>query len=603
MCADCEREFHDPAERRFHAQPNACPRCGPRVRLLDSHGYESLAGEPLSLAADLLRHGAILALKGLGGYHLACNALDPNAVGRMRAKKHREEKPFALMARDLGVIDRFCFVTAEDARSLCSNRRPIVLLRRRENLQLAEGVAPEHRHLGFMLPYTPLHHLLLAGADFPLVMTSGNVSEEPIAYKDDDALRRLGQIADYFLVHDREIHMRCDDSVTRIFEKQELILRRSRGYAPQPISLHAFFVRPVLACGAHLKNTFCVGKERHAFMSHHIGDLQNYETLESFTSGIEHFQNLFAVQPDVVAHDLHPDYLSTRYALGLDGLTRIAVQHHHAHIASCMTEHGLEGPVIGVAFDGLGYGDDGTIWGGEFLVATLSGYERRAHLRYAPMAGGDRAIREPWRMALSYLRDALGQDPLALALPGWETIEAKKIEIVTSMMERGLNTIQTSSCGRLFDAVASIIGLRHYANYEGQAAIELESTALEDVTESYPFAVGAARPWEIDLRPAIERLAGERRDKHSIGSMAAKFHNTVVAVIVETCGRLRQSDGLNLVCLSGGTFQNMYLLQRAVPALREFGFEVYLNRNVPSNDGGIALGQAAVANAIVKRGD
>jgi hydrogenase maturation protein HypF len=602
MCDHCESEFHNPADRRFHAQPNACPQCGPRVRLLDSRGHEILEGDPISRAARLLRRGVVLAVKGLGGYHLACNAFDHDAVRRLRARKCREDKPFAVMAPDLRAVRQLCFVAEEDETLLRSRARPIVLLRKRENIQIAEAVAPAHRHLGLMLPYTPLHHLLLLDADVPLVMTSGNLSEEPIAYEDDDALRRLGKVAEYFLVHDRDIHMRCDDSVTRTIEGRELLIRRSRGYAPQPISVAAPFVQPILACGAHLKNTFCVAKERHVFMSHHIGDLENYETLDSFAKGIEHFKNLFAIEPSLIAHDLHPEYLSTKYALKFEGLVKIGVQHHHAHIASCMAEHGLAGPVIGVAFDGLGYGGDGTIWGGEFLVATLSGYERRAHLRYVPLAGGNRAIREPWRMALSYLRDALGTDPISLGLPDWNAIPEKKIEIVTSMMERGLNTVQTSSCGRLFDAVASIMGLRHEVNYEGQAAIELEMATLEGVSESYPFEIGATSPWEVDMRPAIEHLVRDVKMRLPVGSIAARFHNTLVAVIVEVCRRLRETDGLNLVCLSGGTFQNAYLLERVIPALRVRGFEVYLNSKVPTNDGGIALGQAAVANAIVQQG-
>jgi hydrogenase maturation protein HypF len=603
MCADCEREFYDPANRRFHAQPNACPRCGPRVHLLDSSGCEILDGDPIVHAATSLRRGALVAVKGLGGYHLACNALDRGAVGRLRARKHREEKPFALMVQNLGVARQLCVAASEDERLLCSDRRPIALLSKRENIPIAEEVAPGQRHLGLMLPYTPLHHLLLADADIPLVLTSGNVSEEPIAYKDEDALLRLGGIAEYFLVHDREIHMRCDDSVARTVGGREVTIRRSRGYAPQPISVAVRFVRPLLACGGHLKNTFCLGKGRHAFMSHHIGDLENYETLDAFVKGIEHFKRLFAIEPAVIAHDLHPDYLSTKYALAMDGLARIGVQHHHAHIASCMAEHGLNGPVIGIAFDGLGYGGDGTIWGGEFLVADLARYTRRAHLRYVPLAGGDRAIREPWRMALSYLRDALGEDPISLALPGWDAISGKKIAIVTSMIERGLNTVQTSSCGRLFDAVASIIGLRHRANYEGQAAIELEMAACDGIEDSYPFAIQGTGPWEIDMRPAIESLVLEARKRRLIGSMAAKFHNTLVAAIVEICRRLRESEGLNLVCLSGGTFQNSYLLTRVLLALRDRGFAAFVNQKVPPNDGGIALGQAAVANAIAREGD
>src|SRR5215471_1158791 len=531
MCDDCAREFHDPADRRFHAQPNACPQCGPRVHLLDRHGHKILNGDPISHATRLLQRGAVLAVKGLGGYHLACNAFDQDAVSRLRAKKHREDKPFAVMAANLQTIKQLCLVSDQDEKLLQSVARPIALLRKRDKTQIADAVAPSQRRLGLMLPYTPLHHLLLSDLDIPLVMTSGNVSEEPIAYKDGDALRRLGKIAEYFLVHDREIHMRCDDSVARTIDKQELLIRRSRGYAPRPIAMAVPFVKPVLACGAHLKNTFCLGKERHAFMSHHIGDLENYETWDSFVKGIEHFKNLFAIEPAMIAHDLHPDYLSTKYAVSINGPTKIGVQHHHAHIASCMAEHGLEGPVIGVAFDGLGYGGDGTIWGGEFLVAKLSGYERRAHLRCVPLAGGDRAIREPWRMAVSYLRDALGKDPFSLGLPGWDVILEKKIEIVISMMQRRLNTVETSSCGRLFDAVASIIGLRHEVNYEGQAAIELEMVAFEGVSESYLFEIGSNNPWEIDVRSTIEHLVRDVKMGSVAGFIAAKFHNTLLAVI------------------------------------------------------------------------
>lgn len=395
MCGYCSREYHDSNNRRFHAEPNACPQCGPQVRLRDARGGEISDGDAISQAAHLLQQGAIVAVKGLGGYHLACNALDEDAVRRLRAKKHREDKPFAVMVSDSRAIKKFCLVDDEEQALLCAQERSIVLLRKRKDIQIAEAVAPAHRYLGLMLPYTPLHHLLLADAGVPLVMTSGNLSEEPIAYKDDDAVRRLGGIAEYFLVHDREIHMRCDDSVARTIGKQELLIRRSRGYAPRPISVSVPFIRPVLACGAHLKSTFCLGKERHAFVSHHIGDLENYETFNSFVNGITHFKNLFAIEPDVIAHDLHPEYLSTKYSVRVSGLTRIGVQHHHAHIASCMAEHGLEGPVIGVAFDGLGYGGDGTIWGGEFLVARLSDYERRAHLRCVPLAGGIERFANP----------------------------------------------------------------------------------------------------------------------------------------------------------------------------------------------------------------
>lgn len=602
MCAACAREYHDAADRRFHAQPNACSKCGPQVRLLNVRGEEIMESEPISHAAYLLRHGGIVAVKGLGGYHLACNAFDEHAVRRLRSKKRREDKPFALMAPDMKAIKGVCFVSDEEECLLRSVRRPIVLLPSYGASPIAGEVAPGHRTLGWMLPYTPLHHLLLADTGLALVMTSANLSDEPIAYKDTDAFHRLGGIADYFLVHDRDIHMRCDDSVVRIIGRQELTLRRSRSYAPQPIRSAASFVEPLLACGAHLKNTFCLAKDRHVFMSHHIGDLENYETLTSFEQGIEHFKKLFDIVPAVIAHDLHPDYLSTQYALKLDGVKTIGVQHHHAHIASCMAEHDLSAPVIGVALDGTGYGTDGTIWGGEFLRADLAGFKRRAYFRKVALPGGVAAIRQPWRMGLSYLLDALCQDPHGLKLPGWQEIPAKQMELVASMIARGVNSVQTSSCGRLFDAVASILALRHEVNYEGQAAVELESVAAEGIADSYPFAIGDTLPWSIDMRPMIKQIVRELQMKVTARQIAAKFHNTLVAVILDVCERVREFDGLSSVCLGGGVFQNAYLLERVVPALRASGFSVYRNLKVPLNDGGVCLGQAVIANEIIRRG-
>ncbi len=602
MCAACAREYHDAADRRFHAQPNACSTCGPQVHLLNDRGEEISESEPISHAAYLLRHGGIVAVKGLGGYHLACNAFDAHAVRRLRSKKRREDKPFALMAPDMKAIKGACFVSEEEECLLRSVRRPIVLLASYNTSPLAGGVAPGQRTLGWMLPYSPLHHLLLADTGLALVMTSANLSDEPIAYRDADALDRLGGIADYFLVHDRDIHVRCDDSVVRIIGRQELTLRRSRSYAPQPIRSVTGFVEPLLACGAHLKNTFCLAKDRHVFMSHHIGDLENYETLTSFEQGIEHFKKLFDIHPALVAHDLHPNYLSTQYAAKLDGVKTIGIQHHHAHIASCMAEHDLSAPVIGVALDGTGYGTDGTIWGGEFFAADLAGFTRRAHFRTVALPGGVAAMRQPWRMALSYLLDALCQDPRALNLPGWQAIPARQIELVASMIARGVNSVQTSSCGRLFDAVASILALRHEVNYEGQAAVELESVAAEGIAESYPLAIGDTLPWSIDMRPMIAQIVRELQMKVTARQIAAKFHNTLVAVILDVCARVRALDGLNTVCLGGGVFQNAYLLERVVPALRASGFSVYRNVLVPLNDAGICLGQAVIANEIIRRG-
>lgn len=602
MCRACEREYHDPTDRRFHAQPNACPACGPQLILRIPGQAETAGDDALLIAASLLRRGKIVAIKGLGGYHLACDALDDDAVARLRRRKQREDKPFALMAADLDAVQRFCVVDDIEAKQLLARQRPIVLLRKRQPNPIASNVAPSQGSLGVMLPYTPLHHLLLQECRLTLVMTSGNLSDEPIAYDDSEAVERLSAITDIFLLHDRPIQLRCDDSVVRVIANRPVMLRRARGYAPSPFHHTARFGQPSLACGADLKVSFCLAKDDRVVLSHHIGDLANYEAYRSYVEAIEHYQRLCAIRPAVVAHDLHPQYLSTQYACARPDITRIAVQHHHAHIASCMAENHLTGPVLGVAFDGLGYGTDGAIWGGEFLIADLAGYERAAHLRYVPLAGGDAAIRQPWRAALSYLRDALGGAVADLPLPHWETLSSKQIALVQTLTARGLNTVRTSSCGRLFDAVAAIIGLRHEVTYEGQAAIELEAIALAGIQERYSFDLGSARPMEIDFRPAIAAIVRDLRAGIGTGSIAAKFHNTVSAAIVETCQRLRRSGAPRQVCLSGGVFQNVYLLDRLLAALAASGFEVFFNAQVPTNDGGIALGQAMVANEIIRRG-
>ena len=603
VCSECRREFEDPDDRRFHAQAIACWECGPRLGLADASSRELPSEDPIQRATELLGEGAIVAVKGLGGYHLACDAFHNEAVGRIRRRKHREEKPFALMASDLESTSKICFVDPEEERLLCSPSRPIVLLKKREPNLIAEEIAPRQNFLGVMLPYTPLHHLLLKRAPHMLVMTSGNPSQEPICRTNEEAFSRLRGIADYFLVHNRTIQVRCDDSVMRSVGGRQLIIRRSRGFVPRSISLSKPFAKPVLACGAQLKNTFCLGKDHYAFLSHHIGDLQNYETFTSFIEDVEHFKRLFGVVPLIVAHDLHPGYLSTRYALDLNGVSRVAVQHHHAHVASCMAEHGLEGPVIGVAFDGLGYGADGAIWGGEFLISSLIGYERRAHFRYIPLAGGDTAVRQPWRSAVAYILDALGSDPVSLRLPGWDTVSPRNLDLVQSMIRQGTNTVPTSSCGRLFDAVAAIVGFRHQVNYEGQAAVELEMAAQPGIDSAYEFDINQGRCWEIDFRPTIKSIAHEVEKKWPVPLIAAKFQNTVVMVIVEVCRRLREMEDVNRVCLSGGTFQNLYILERVIPRLQEFGFEVFRNVEVPPNDGGISLGQAVIADAMLRKGE
>ena len=600
MCERCAAEYHDPASRRFHAQPVCCPACGPRLTLLDAGG-QPLPGPPdastaLDAAVALLRQGAIVAVKGLGGYHLAADAASEAAVAALRARKHREDKPFAVMAADLAAARRLCLTGDAEAALLASPSRPIVLLPRLAGAQVAESAAPGNRQLGVMLPYTPLHHLLLAEVGRPLVLTSGNVSDEPIAYRDDDALARLAGIADAFLTHDRDIHMRADDSVARTFRDRPMLIRRSRGFAPEP--LHAGgFPRHVLACGAELKNTFCLAKEHRAFVSPHIGDLENAETLRSFTEGIAHYARLFDVAPQVVAYDLHPDYLSTKYALDReDGVELVGVQHHHAHIASCLADNGADGPVIGVAFDGTGYGTDGTIWGGEFLVADLAAFARCGHLATVPMPGGAAAIRQPWRMAAAYLNE------LGLAGQGGVAERnAARWDAVVTMARRGINAPRTSSAGRLFDAAAALLGVRDEISYEGQAAIELEQLADPGEAGAYHAAIAPGpvpgEPFHAAGADLIRAAVADLAARVPREVIAARFHHGLAALVEDGCVLLRERHGLSTVALSGGVFQNHLLLGSVVARLEARGFTVLTHSRVPCNDGGISLGQAVVAAA------
>jgi len=587
MCPACRAEYDDPANRRFHAQPNACPECGPQL------------SAPIGEAQQRLAAGEIVAVRGLGGFHLACDPRNDTTVRRLRERKRRSDKPFALMARDLAAVEAFCVLSGEDRRTLESSRRPIVILPRRPESDISAAVAPGNRTIGVMLPYTPLHHLLFAGAPYDaLVMTSGNLSEEPIVTANEEARERLRPLADWFLLHDRDIYMRADDSVVRTFEGRERVLRRSRGYVPQAIDL-GMQMAEVLACGGELKNTFCLSKGRYAVLSQHIGDMQNYETLIFFEETLANLKKLFRAAPRAVAYDLHPGYLSTQYALRIPDLEKIGVQHHHAHIASCMAENGLRGPVIGVALDGTGYGTDGRIWGGEFLIADYAGFARRAHFRYVPLAGGDAAIRQTWRPALAYLADTFGGGAEFSDLAPWRDVPEVQRRVVRSMIAHRVNTVDTSSCGRLFDAVASIVGLRQQVNYEGQAAIELEMIAVADVADAYPFEIEADA---VDFRPLIGCIVADVRAGTPAPVIAARFHNTVADAVVEVCVRLRAEELLNRVCLSGGTFQNMKLLGRTLAGLRGAGFDAYIHAQVPPNDGGIALGQAVIAAEILRGG-
>jgi hydrogenase maturation protein HypF len=586
MCERCATEYRDPADRRFHAQPVCCGACGPRLTLLGAADPD-----PVAAAARLLREGRVLAVKGLGGYHLAADASDEDAVATLRARKHREDKPFAVMAEDLHAARELCAVDDAAAALLTSTARPIVLLPRLPGTGVAAATAPGNRQLGIMLPYTPLHHLLLRAVGRPIVLTSGNVSDEPIAYRDEDALTRLGGIADNFLTHNRAIHIRTDDSVARAVRGRPALVRRSRGYVPEPVPVRTGFPRPVLACGAELKNTFCLAKGKHAFVSHHIGDLENAETLRSFTDGIEHFRRLFDIDPVIVAHDLHPEYLSTKYALELDGVELHGVQHHHAHIASCLADNDAGGPVIGVAFDGTGYGTDGTIWGGEFLIAGYTGFERAGHLAPVPMPGGQAAIRQPWRMAAAYL-----PAETADSLDVWRRNQDRWAAI-TSMARRGVNSPLTSSAGRLFDAVAAILGVRDEITYEGQAAIELEQLADPDEPGAYRAGVDEAPSFRINGFDLVRAVTDDATSGIAREVIAARFHNAVAAAVEAGCLLLRDRHGLNDVALSGGVFQNMLLLGRTVNRLEARGFRVLTHSRVPCNDGGISLGQAVIAAA------
>jgi len=606
MCSRCRAEYEDPGDRRFHAQPNACPECGPAARLTDAAGRPVAldgARDPVAAAAAALAAGSIVAVKGLGGFHLACRADDEAAVARLRARKRREEKPFALMVAD---VDAACVLVelGEGEEALLSDRaRPIVLAPRLAGAPVAQAVAPRADELGLMLPYSPLHHVLLDDAPFPLVMTSGNVSDEPIAFRDEDALERLGAIADLFLIHDRPIETRTDDSVVRgvaVGERRRpLTLRRSRGYVPASLALRIPAERPLLACGAELKNTFCLAKDARAWVGHHIGDLENWETLRSFRQGIEHVERLFAVEPEVVAHDLHPDYLSTAYALEREGVELVGVQHHHAHLAACLAEHGEVGPAVGAIYDGTGLGLDGAVWGGELLAGDLAGFDRAGHLWPVRMPGGERAIREPWRMACAWLVETEGPEPpLPRALEGGG-VEATRWRQVAELARRGVAAPVTTSVGRLFDAVSALCGIRSRVTYEGQAAIELEAAARAAGEGGYPLP-SRRGPDGASVLDARETIRAVLRDLHHdvpTPVIAARFHDGLADATADALISEAQARGVSLAVLSGGAFANRRLLERTAAALARAGLRVLVPERLPPGDGGISFGQAAVAAA------
>jgi len=598
MCRACQEEYDDPVDRRFHAQPNACWECGPVLSLRDRDGNPVPCEDPVEACISLLQEGKILAVKGLGGFHLVVDASSHTAVVRLRKRKHREEKPLAVMVRDVDAALDLAYVNDPEARLLNSRQRPIVLLKKRRSHGLSSQVAPRNRYLGVMLPYTPLHCLLMDGPLSALVMTSGNMTEEPICIDNGTAFNRLKGIVDYFLTHNRDIYLRGDDSVLRVVDGVPRQIRRSRGYVPMPIFLpdELKMLPSVLAVGGELKNTICLTKENRAFLSQHIGDMENLETFDFFSLTVSHLSRILEIDPEVVACDLHPDYLSTRFARDQKERPVAAVQHHHAHIISCMAEHGLTGPVIGVAMDGTGLGLDGHIWGGEVLVSDLTSFNRKAHLEYVPLPGGDAAAKNPWRMALIYLYKAYGDELFNLSIPFVRGLNQPEASLVLQLALKGVNSPLTSSCGRLFDGVSALLGLRRTIAYEGQAAVELEMAQAGGDTDAYPYEL---RPgggiWIMKTAGIIQGVVEDVEKGEGRGRVARRFHNTLIQMFRDMCLMIREETGIEQVAASGGAFQNATLLLGLSSALELEGFSVYTHARVPSNDGGLSLGQAVCA--------
>jgi len=604
MCPECQAEYDNPLDRRFHAQPNACPKCGPTLELLDATGNHVAGSDAIAAASQLLGEGKIVAIKGLGGFLLACDATSEKAVALLRQRKRRPFKPLAVVVADMDEAKRHCCISEKEEELLTSSESPIVLAWRKPGSTVCQAVAPNLKYLGVMLPYTPLHHILLRETRLPLVMTSGNLSEEPIAKDNDEAIRRLSGIADYFLVHNRDIYARYDDSVT-FFERDDVqIARRARGYAPYPIQL-TFKARQTLGCGAEMKNNFCLTKDNYAFVSQHIGDLENLETLEHFENTLSLYKKLFRIEPEVIAYDLHPEYLATKYALELasqfNDIKLVPVQHHHAHIVSCMADNKVEAPVIGIALDGTGYGSDGHIWGGEFLVVDYKGFKRMGHLEYLPLPGGDAATKRPYRIAIGYLLKLLGEASITSELVFLKQIDAIEIEFIKRQLQAELNSPLTSSMGRLFDAVSALIDVRGEIDYEGQAAVELEMIAYDDsgkvANDGYPYSMIEHNGMSIiQLKELLSAIVEDLHQGIPKATISAKFHNTVAQMVCEMCQLMAKSTGINQVALSGGVFQNRLLLREVMSLLESAGFSVLTHKQVPCNDGGIALGQAVIAN-------
>ncbi|WP_035302085.1 carbamoyltransferase HypF [Clostridium sp. DL-VIII] len=603
MCRECQEEYIDPVNRRFHAQPNVCKECGPKLWIEDTYGVEIKVDDVLKWTRQKLKEGKIFAIKGLGGFHLVCDAENEEGVRLLRSRKKRPDKAFAVMVRNIKTVKKYCHVNEEEEKILTGSKKPIVILGQIDNYNLSQYIAPNQKTLGVMLPYTPLHYLLFEDSVKVLVMTSANINSLPLEYKNESAVKKLTEIADYFLLHNRDIHMPIDDSVVRMINNEVYMIRRARGYVPEPIKMEN--TKEILACGSNMKNTFCVGKENNLFLSQYNGDLENLETFEHYENNIEYFKNIFNFVPKYVACDMHPSYASTQYAYN-SAIPKIEVQHHHAHIVSCLVENNINKKVIGIAFDGTGYGTDKKIWGGEFLICDNKEFTRLGYLDYVKMPGGEKAVKEPWRMAVSYIykmfeskmwseyNTDLSIGEILIKLYG------DKAANIIAVLEADINCPETSSMGRFFDAAASLIGVRDNITYEGQAAIELENIALNNSLSTYDYDIVKEEFYVIKPEKIILGIIKDRLSGKQASTMSDKFHNTIISLAKDMCKLIRKDTGINEVALSGGVFQNCILLKGLINELENENFSVYTNKLIPTNDSGVALGQIVIANEILR---
>ena len=594
MCKDCQIEYDNPLSRRFHAQPNCCEKCGPKLSLIDREGREIDCEDAIKETIKLLEGGNIVAIKGLGGFHLVCDGRNEQAIKLLRSRKHRPDKPLALMAKNMDIIKAICYVSEKEEEVLISNKKPIVILKKKANCCVPEIIAPTQNKLGLMLPYTPLHYLLFNEKLNLLVMTSGNLSGNAIEYRNEEAVKHLSEIVDYFLMNNREIYIPIEDSVVKVIDEAESVIRRARGYSPYAVKVESKM--QILALGGEQKSTICVSKNGYSYLSQYLGDLEKFSCYENFKAVLKHFTDMFDIDAQLLVHDTHPTYLSTKYAK-MQEVRSLKVQHHHAHMVSCMAEHSIFEPVIGVVFDGTGFGLDGAVWGGEFFIGTRDSFIRAGQLEYVKIQGGHGAIKEPWRCASSYLQ-ALGYDSLEII----QGIERERIQVVKQALNSGLNCFLSSSIGRLFDAVAALMGIRNYITYDGQAAIELENVIKEEIEESYPWSIKERDGvFQIHYKEIIEGVLKDVQRKELVSKISVKFHNSLGAATCALVCTLGEKENINKVVLSGGVFENQYLLKKIYNDLIKRGFKVFYNKQIPINDGGLSFGQLHVASAIMEK--